>query len=554
MTATYRLLLLADDPDAAVRVTEAARVSAAPDISVTHVHTLADALMRLREESYDIVLSELNLTDVRGLDVVRSLQRAASYCPVVVLSAEADEAVILEMLREGADDVLVRAELGPASLRRVVRHTIERRLNWQRVQAGLEEDVRAAAVLQRLGTALTAELDLQRAAQLAIDGAQPLTGAAFAAFFYHVTDAHGETYMLYALAGVARAAFATFPNPRNTPLFGATLVNGEVVRSDDVTQEPLFGRQAPHHGLPPGHLAVRSYLAVPVISRTAEILGGMFFGHPEPARFSDREERRVTGIAAWAAVALDNARQSEAERAVRRRTEQESRAKSAFLSNLSRELRTPLNAMIGYTDLWLLGLPVVLPAEIQPQVQRIRRSAQHVLALVEEMVTYSGREAAYDRLDLKPVSLLDELETVSTFIEPLALEKRLLYSTEAPGRPVTLVTDARKLRQILVSLLYNAVQRTDSGAIGLRVEEQPGTISFVVWDSGPGLVRAEPERVFDLPVATVLPGADEPASGLSAARRLARLLGGDVTSGSGPGPGSMFKVHLPLEANPLPQP
>ncbi len=102
-------------------------------------------------------------------------------------------------------------------------------------------------------------------------------------------------------------AFERFGTPRNTLLFAPTFAGERIVRSDDVLREPQYGTMAPHHGMPKGHLPVRSYLAVPVISR-GEVLGGMFFGHPQPGMFSQRSERLAAAIAAQAAVAIDNSR------------------------------------------------------------------------------------------------------------------------------------------------------------------------------------------------------------------------------------------------------
>jgi serine phosphatase RsbU (regulator of sigma subunit) len=135
-----------------------------------------------------------------------------------------------------------------------------------------------------------------------------VTGAQFGAFFYNVQNDAGESYMLYTLAGVPREAFASFPMPRNTPVFGPTFRGDGIVRSDDITADPRYGRVSPYHGMPPGHLPVRSYLAVPVVSPTShEVLGGLFLGHEEVGVFGERAERLGAGIAAQTAIALDNA-------------------------------------------------------------------------------------------------------------------------------------------------------------------------------------------------------------------------------------------------------
>ena len=96
--------------------------------------------------------------------------------------------------------------------------------------------------------------------------------------------------------------------PRNTAVFAPTFDGDGIVRSDDITKDPRYGHNPPHRGMPKGHLTVRSYLAAPVLSRNGEVLGGLFFGHPKPGVFTERAERILAGIAAQAAIAIDNAR------------------------------------------------------------------------------------------------------------------------------------------------------------------------------------------------------------------------------------------------------
>ncbi len=113
--------------------------------------------------------------------------------------------------------------------------------------------------------------------------------------------------MRYSLSGVPRSAFS-FPMPRNTAVFEPTFLGTGVVRSDDILKDPRYGKNAPRKGMPEGHLPVRSYLAVPVISRSGEVLGGLFFGHAEPRKFQIEHETTLLGIAGHAATAIDNAR------------------------------------------------------------------------------------------------------------------------------------------------------------------------------------------------------------------------------------------------------
>lgn len=178
----------------------------------------------------------------------------------------------------------------------------------KQAEALLLDESRTLETLNRTGAAIAAELHLDRLVQLVTDAGVELVGAQFGAFFYNVLNESGERYLLYALSGAERSDFDRFGMPRATAIFHPTFMGEGVVRSADITTDPRYGKNDPHRGMPEGHLPVRSYLAVPVISRSGEVIGGLFFGHPEIDRFTDRHERLITGISAQAAVGIDNAR------------------------------------------------------------------------------------------------------------------------------------------------------------------------------------------------------------------------------------------------------
>ncbi|MGR3572916.1 GAF domain-containing protein [Brevirhabdus sp.] len=172
----------------------------------------------------------------------------------------------------------------------------------------LNNQKRLLETLNRTGAGVAAELDLDAVVQMVTDAGVELTGAQFGAFFYNVTDPGGDSYMLYTLSGVEPSAFSNFPMPRNTDVFAPTFRGDSIVRSDDITADPRYGKNTPYKGMPEGHLPVRSYLAVPVITRSGEVIGGLFFGHAETGRFSEHHEQLMVGIAGQAAIAIDNAR------------------------------------------------------------------------------------------------------------------------------------------------------------------------------------------------------------------------------------------------------
>lgn len=200
--------------------------------------------------------------------------------------------------------------------------------------------------LNRVARGLSRDLDIERILQEVTDAATELSGAKFGAFFYNHIDHAGERYVLYSLSGAPRSAFERFGLPRNTDVFEPTFHGRGIVRSDDIRIDPRYGRSAPHYGMPKGHLPVVSYLAVPVKTAAGEVLGGLFFGHDQPAVFDDDAEKMVAAIASQAAVAIDNARLLDAahhELERRRQTEDELRQNTE---------RLRLAMKIGKVGLW----------------------------------------------------------------------------------------------------------------------------------------------------------------------------------------------------------
>jgi len=168
--------------------------------------------------------------------------------------------------------------------------------------------------LHQFGVTLARKLDVHEVLQFVTDAATNLSGAAYGAFFYDVVDERDEGYMLYTLSGVSRSAFGNLAMPRNTAIFGPTFAGEGTIRFDDVTADSRYGRNPPFHGTPDGHPPVRSYLAVPVVARNGDVLGGLFVGHPDVGVFTARAERIVEGVVSHAAIGIENARLYERER------------------------------------------------------------------------------------------------------------------------------------------------------------------------------------------------------------------------------------------------
>lgn len=167
-------------------------------------------------------------------------------------------------------------------------------------------------IINHIRKAILSELELENVVQAITDAATKASGAQFGAFFYNDIKDEGENYSLYTISGVSKDSFSNFPMPRNTEIFGPTFHGTGIVRSDDITKDLRYGKNPPYQGMPSGHLPVKSFLSVPVISRTGEVLGGLFLGHSKPGVFSQQSENLIKDIAAHAAIALDNSRLYEA--------------------------------------------------------------------------------------------------------------------------------------------------------------------------------------------------------------------------------------------------
>jgi signal transduction histidine kinase/NO-binding membrane sensor protein with MHYT domain len=419
----------------------------------------------------------------------------------------------------------------------------------------VQQQARVVETLHQVGRSLTAELDLKKIVQSVTDAGTTLTGAQFGAFFYNLVNEAGEAYTLYTISGVPRSEFERFPMPRNTPVFGPTFYGEGIVRSDDITKDPRYGKMAPYHGMPKGHLPVRSYLAVSVISRTGSVLGGLFFGHERPGVFGPQHEQLADGVASWAAVAMDNARLFEAEMRARTEAERANRAKGDFLAVMSHELRTPLNAIIGYTDLLLLGIRQD-PEDDNTKLARIGFSARHLLQLIDEILTFSRLEAGEEKVEIEPVDPAQILAEVEALMQPLALKKGIDFRCTGPEVPLQMQSDARKIRQILVNLVTNAIKFTKKGEVKLRLEQVGDDILYHVTDSGIGIAPEHQEKIFDAfwrVETSATRATDGTGLGLSVSRRLARFLGGDLTVRSELNRGSTFVLRLPAAADLIPQ-
>jgi PAS domain S-box-containing protein len=421
----------------------------------------------------------------------------------------------------------------------------------RRADEALRDETRVLELLNRTGVALGSKLDVESVVQAVTDAATQLSGARFGAFFYNLTNERGESYTLYALSGAPREAFAGFELPRNTPVFNSTFRGEAVVRSDDITQDRRYGKMAPHYGMPKGHLPVRSYLAVPVLSRSGEVLGGLFFGHPDARVFTERAERLVLGIASQAGVAIDNARLYEAAQAARAQAERMSEMKDEFLATLSHELRTPLSAILGWSQVLRRGK--VDGAQFSHALDVIERNARVQTELIEDLLDMSRITSGKVRLDIQPLQPIAFVEAALQTVSPAADARgiRLEKILDPTAGPVS--GDPNRLQQVVWNLLSNAIKFTPrEGRVQVVLERVNSHIEISVADTGIGIGPEFLPHVFERfrqADATTTRKYGGLGLGLSIVKHLVELHGGTVrVTSAGEGLGATFAVRLPLSA------
>jgi signal transduction histidine kinase len=426
-----------------------------------------------------------------------------------------------------------------------------RRAEEERDRARAEAEAARAELetINKIASALASQLDLESIVQMVTDAATKLSAAQFGAFFYNVIDKQGEKLTLFTLSGAPREAFENFGHPRPTPVFGPTFYGTAIVRSDDITKDERYGQWGPYYGMPPGHLPVRSYLAVPLSSRTGEVIGSLIFGHSEVGVFDERAERLVTGIAGWGAIAMDNARLYEAERSARDEAELANKAKSDFLANMSHELRTPLNAIGGYADLLAGEVRGPINEVQRGDLERIKRNQHHLLSLINDILNFAKLEAGRVQFEPIEVSMNETLGKLEELVAPQLGENKLDYEYDCCDASYTAYTDPDRLQQILLNLLSNAIKFTPPGG---KVTVNCGVVgrrmNVTVTDTGIGIPPDKLEGIFE-PFVQLARGQTigvvGTGLGLSISRDLARAMGAELTVVSELDKGSTFTLSLP---------
>jgi signal transduction histidine kinase len=286
-------------------------------------------------------------------------------------------------------------------------------------------------------------------------------------------------------------------------------------------------------------LGVSSFMLVPMVARD-RVLGAIAFVCSRPDRpFEESDLALAEDIARRASLAMDSA-------LLYRQAHEANQSKANFLAVVSHDLRTPLTAILGYSELLELGVPDPISDANREKVSRIRTSAKHLLYLLNELLAFARLEAGREELRPQDVDVCTIAREVGAVMEPLAGERELALFVDIPEQPLTLRTDADKLRQVLLNLVGNAVKYTERGEVRLILgSPRERELEIRVRDTGRGIAETHLQQIFE-PFWQVDPSQRSQGGGtglgLSVVKHLVELLDGTIAVESRPDEGSVFTV------------
>jgi signal transduction histidine kinase len=493
---SLRILLVDDDQVDRMAVRRALR-RAGVQAEVEESDSVDGAIEALRTGSFDCVLLDYQLPGGDGLRVVRTARGNGMTLPIIVLTGQGDDEVAVKLMKAGASDYLTKESVSPERLERTLRSALRvheaqmQALEAQRALRASEARFRILHETSPDGFLIFRSLrdEEGRIRDFVLEYSNP---AADRIGSRNYSRAWGQR-LLEMLPGIVES--------------GLFDLYCEVVETGEPRQREL------HY--------TYDGLDIWVRITAARLEDGFAVSYADVSRRKRAEEERERAIA----------------------------ARGRFYAAMSHEIRTPMNAILGYTDLLLAGAYGALAPQQREGIQRTYRAAQHLLELVNDVLDLSKLEAGKLEVQLEPVTLSTLVQDLFTTIQPVAQERRTPLRFVSDGREAPLMTDPRRLRQILLNLISNAIKfgRSQPVEVSCRLLDD-GRYAVEVRDQGMGI---EPENISRIFEEFVQLGESEERGtglGLPISRRIAELLGGSLDVESAPGVGSTFRLILPAAA------
>ena len=512
---TIRALLVEDNPGDVLLLRQMLRQFKAQPIELHTTQRLQEAYQQVVMQDFDIILLDLSLPDSQGYSTFERLHQRVFHLPIVVLTGFDDEELALRAVRAGAQDYLVKGEINEQLLMRAIRYAIERK----RTETTLRESqMRYRALFENANTGiflitpngLYLNLNQQAAAMLGCS-VETLIGQPATDFFHDGKQVDfciqsellfaGQTIPIYECE-VQRHDGTTLPLE----------VNVTLVR--DAFEKPLYIQSIARD-----------------ISRRRQVEQAL---HAERMQLAQRVAERTTELSIANSELMRNAR-----------------LKDEFLATVSHELRTPLSVILTLSEALQENVYGGISEPQMKALQRIQKSGRHLLALINDVLDVSKIESGKLDLEIGPTSVQSLCEDSIQMVQEAAAAKEIALSAMLDPTIAIITADGRRLMQVLLNLLNNAIKFTpEGGTVHLQVSGDRGTetVTFAVRDSGIGIAQEDLPRLFqpfvqlDSRLSRRYQGA---GLGLALVYRLVKLHGGSVSVESEVGKGSTFLVALP---------
>ena len=412
----------------------------------------------------------------------------------------------------------------------------------------LAQSVEELQALGEVSQAVNSTLDLETVLDTIVAKAVQLSGTDTGTIY--VFDETSGEFQLRATYGMSEELIASLKSHHAGLSEALALATGRhsAVQVADLRNEPLAPRQAAPVQQLVLEAGYRARMIVPLLGAN-RIVGALVVRRKAPGEFPKRTVDLVQTFAAQSVLAIQNARLFREVEIKSHQLEVASRHKSQFLANMSHELRTPLNAILGYTELILDNLYGGIPQRMRDKLERVQSNGKHLLGLINDVLDLSKIEAGQLTLSLDDYSIGDVVQNVVTVVEPLATEKSLALKIELPNDLPTAHGDQRRLTQVLLNLVGNAIKFTDSGEVAIKVATENGAYTLSVRDTGPGIDLAHQSKIFEefqQADSSTTKTKSGTGLGLSISRRIVAMHGGRIWVKSAPGCGSTFFIEVPV--------
>lgn len=411
----------------------------------------------------------------------------------------------------------------------------------------LSEALEQLKALGEVSRTVSSSLDLQTVLTSIILHAVQLSGSEGGAIYEY--DEQTKEFLLRATHGMGKELIETLranPIRLGEGAVGQAAAAREPIQISDILEEGAYPWRLRNLLAQYGFLAL---LAVPLM-REDRIVGGLVVGRKSPGELPSKVVDLLKSFVSQSALAIQNARLFREIEEKGHQLEIASKHKSQFLANMSHELRTPLNAILGYTELILDNIYGEVPEKVRDVLKRLDKSGRHLLGLINDVLDFSKVEAGQLTLALTDYSLKEVVQTVVTAVESLAAEKNLALKASVPPDLPLGRGDERRLTQVLLNLVGNAIKFTEVGEVRVQATASNGAFLVSVSDTGPGISEADQQKIFE-----EFQQADTSSTrkkggtglGLSIAKKIIELHGGRIWVESSLGKGSIFSFTLPIQ-------